>query len=91
MPKKSRAIQEGYVTEEQWDSLTSLQQKHFFRTWERAKKAGIEYWVFITMSRGQRSSANIHRDKKWTKERIEYIRDCYARGVSTADIAKHFG
>ena len=91
MANQARAITEGYVTTEQWESLTPLQQKHFFRTWERAKNAGIDYWVFITMSRGQRSAANTHREKVWTKERIEYIRDCFERGVSTTVIAEHFG
>lgn len=91
MIRQPRAIRDGYVTQAQWDSLTPLQQKHFFRTWERAKKANIDYWEFITMSRGQRASANNHREKKWTKERIAYIRDCFEREVSTTAIAKHFG
>ena len=90
MASQSRAITEGFVTAEQWESLTSNQQKHFFRTWERAKTAGIDYWVFIIMTKGQRISANLHPEKVWTEERIEYIRDCFEREVSTEAIAKHF-
>ena len=90
MARCPRAITEGHVTAEQWESLTPLQQKHFFRTWDRAKKADIDYWVFITMTKGQRVSANLHPEKVWTKERIDYIRDCFEREVSTAVIAKHF-
>lgn len=91
MPRKPRAVLEGYVTADQWKSLTGLQQKHFFRTWERAQKAGIDYWEFITMTRGQRASANSNREKVWTDEKIAYIRDCYEREVPTKHIAKHFG
>lgn len=78
------------MTAEQWESLTSLQQKHFFRTWGRAKKANIDYWEFIELSKGERISANIDSDKVWTQERIAYIRNCFERGVPTKAIAKHF-
>lgn len=62
----------------------------FLPTLGQGKKANIDYWEFIKLSKGERISANIDSDKVCTQERIAYIRNRFERGVPTKAIAKHF-
>lgn len=86
-----KAVKKGVVTQEQWDSLSASQRKHFNRTWNRARNSGIDYWDFIKLSKGERIAANLPERTIWDENRIAYIRDAYERNISTERIAKHFG
>lgn len=45
------------VTVEQWLALTPNQRKHFDRTQKRAEEAGINFWAWIVMTKGERIQA----------------------------------
>ena len=91
MAKEPAPIADGHVTEEQWFSLTDLQRKHFNRTWHRAKKAGVDYWEFIKLKRGERVRLNLPDTRKWKEEHIAIIKDGFERKLSTKDIAGRLG
>lgn len=78
---------------EGWAELSPNQKKHFFRTYQRAKAAGIPFQEFLQLDRSARIRVSLEGrgPSIWTEERIAWLRSCYENQVPAAIIAQDLG
>lgn len=93
MAQVPQAVQNGFITKEEWDALTPSARKHFNRTAKRAKAAGVSFQEYLQLDKNQRIKASLadRGPSVWTEEKIAWLRDCYEREVPASTIAAKLG